>query len=55
MTDPETDTHTPAPPTPETTEAVPGTAPRERPTPEGDGLNPTRYGDWEQNGRCIDF
>lgn len=36
-------------------EPAPGTAPRERATPEGDGLNPTRYGDWEQNGRCIDF
>lgn len=33
----------------------PGTDPRERATPEGDGLNPTRYGDWEKNGRCIDF
>ena len=20
-----------------------------------DGPNPTRYGDWEKNGRCIDF
>jgi len=20
-----------------------------------DGLEPTRYGDWERNGRCIDF
>jgi hypothetical protein len=30
-------------------------APRERATPEGDGLDPTRYGDWEKNGRCIDF
>lgn len=19
------------------------------------GLDPTRYGDWEKNGRCIDF
>jgi len=19
------------------------------------GLNPTRYGDWERNGRCVDF
>lgn len=19
------------------------------------GPNPTRYGDWEKNGRCIDF
>lgn len=42
-------------------EAVPQPAParddrkRERPTPEGDGLDPTRYGDWEKNGRCIDF
>ena len=33
----------------------PAPAPRERPTPEGDGLDPTRYGDWEKNGRCIDF
>jgi len=35
--------------------SVPASAPRERPTPEGDGLDPTRYGDWEKNGRCIDF
>jgi hypothetical protein len=34
---------------------APASAPRERPTPEGDGLDPTRYGDWEKNGRCIDF
>lgn len=20
-----------------------------------DGLEPTRFGDWEKNGRCIDF
>jgi len=20
-----------------------------------EGLEPTRYGDWEKNGRCIDF
>ena len=32
------------------------------PAPEPDaeyggrgGLEPTRYGDWEKNGRCIDF
>ncbi|HEX7325098.1 MAG TPA: DUF1674 domain-containing protein [Rhodanobacteraceae bacterium] len=50
------DTHvTPQPdPTP-APEAEPGHAPRERPTPEGDGLDPTRYLDWEKNGRCIDF
>lgn len=32
--------------------------PRE-PVPEiggrSDGSDPTRYGDWEKNGRCIDF
>lgn len=28
-----------------------------RPTEIGGrgGLEPTRYGDWEKNGRCIDF
>ncbi|HET6552380.1 MAG TPA: DUF1674 domain-containing protein [Dyella sp.] len=32
--------------------AVPATerTPMERPAPD-----PTRYGDWEKNGRCIDF
>lgn len=45
--------NTPAPGT--QSEATPGTAPRERATPEGDQLDPTRYGDWEKNGRCIDF
>lgn len=29
------------------------------PVPEiggrADGTDPTRYGDWEKNGRCIDF
>jgi hypothetical protein len=35
--------------------APPASAPRERPTPEGDALDPTRYGDWEKNGRCMDF
>lgn len=32
----------------------------ERPSPvrgpdQGKRLDPTRYGDWEKNGRCIDF
>lgn len=29
----------------------------DRPTEVGgrDGPDPTRYGDWEKNGRCIDF
>lgn len=35
--------------------AAVGHAKRDRPTPEGDDLDPTRYGDWEMNGRCIDF
>jgi hypothetical protein len=29
---------------------VPDKATAERPAPD-----PTRYGDWEKNGRCIDF
>ena len=31
--------------------------PREIPREIGgrDGPEPTRYGDWEKNGRCIDF
>ncbi|MDG2537634.1 DUF1674 domain-containing protein [Dyella jiangningensis] len=35
-----------------TVPAVPATekTPAERPAPD-----PTRYGDWEKNGRCIDF
>ncbi len=33
------------------------TEPEERPTEIGGrgGLDPTRYGDWEKAGRCIDF
>ena len=46
---------TPAPESAPAPEALPGTAVRERATPQGDGLDPTRYGDWEMNGRCIDF
>lgn len=30
------------------------TAPREL-GGRKDGTEPTRYGDWEKNGRCIDF
>jgi uncharacterized protein DUF1674 len=29
---------------------VPDKSPAEPPVPD-----PTRYGDWEKNGRCIDF
>ena len=28
---------------------------REPPTAKRDDLDPTRYGDWSKNGRCIDF
>ncbi|TWI11685.1 DUF1674 domain-containing protein [Aerolutibacter ruishenii] len=39
--------------TPDTTQDTP------RPTPVEhggrEGLDPVRYGDWEKNGRCIDF
>ncbi|MDM7572389.1 DUF1674 domain-containing protein [Xanthomonas fragariae] len=34
-------------------------APEKQPLPKEiggrDGPEPTRYGDWEKNGRCIDF
>jgi len=33
-------------------------APKPAPTPEiggRKGLDPTRYGDWEKDGRCVDF
>jgi len=45
---------------------APADAGRDRPSPDRDerpveiggrtkGLEPTRYGDWEKEGRCIDF
>ncbi len=40
---------------------VPDTAPKDTATKVQEiggrkkGLDPTRYGDWEKNGRCIDF
>lgn len=43
------------------TEAGQDPAPAATPTPAPreiggrDGPDPTRYGDWEKNGRCIDF
>ncbi|MEO7065948.1 MAG: DUF1674 domain-containing protein [Rhodanobacter sp.] len=56
---------TPSTTTP-TTESVPTEVPAvpAKPTPqkekvvlarEPSTLDPTRYGDWEKNGRCIDF
>jgi hypothetical protein len=50
---------------PEPAEAtVPNPEPASQPAPTPapaieiggrEGLEPTRYGDWEKNGRCIDF
>lgn len=37
---------------------VPGMRPGSSKMDTADGqepLDPTRYGDWEKNGRCIDF
>ena len=42
---------TPASPEPETQQ--PPSSPEEIGGPKG--LEPTRYGDWERRGRCIDF
>jgi len=52
-----------APPT-DTAQAKPGPQPEKRPADETSqpqekggpkGPEPTRYGDWENNGRCTDF
>ena len=53
------------PPTPEPApDAMPDARPAAPATPAPDpaieiggrgGPDPTRYGDWEKNGRCIDF
>jgi hypothetical protein len=55
----------PASTTPEPPPASPGTEPAPKPkVPEATkgpeiggrkGLDPTRYGDWEKDGRCVDF
>lgn len=40
----------------ETAASVPPAAsPRPREIGGRDGPEPTRYGDWERNGRCVDF
>ena len=42
---------------PASTSAAPEGQKEERPKEIGgrDGPDPTRYGDWEKDGRCIDF
>ena len=47
-------------PTPQPTEATrPASAPPAQPLPREiggrEGPEPTRFGDWEKAGRCIDF
>ena len=43
----------------ESEQAAPGTQPTKQPVPVEiggrKGPDPTRFGDWEKNGRCIDF
>lgn len=39
--------------TPAKSDDAPPAKPKEHGGPKG--LEPTRYGDWEKNGRCIDF
>jgi len=58
MSDTQTTTETPHPlPTAERTETMPKPQPAKMPKEIGGpaGPEPTRYGDWEQKGRCTDF
>ena len=51
-------TATPDPPSTQVPPADPGARTSPPPTPEiggPKGPEPTRYGDWERKGRCIDF
>jgi len=49
--------HQPAQAVPTKAPTVPTTASKPMPKEIGGrgGLEPTRYGDWEKDGRCIDF
>ncbi|MEO7937473.1 MAG: DUF1674 domain-containing protein, partial [Burkholderiaceae bacterium] len=51
----EKSTDLPAPETVPVAEVLPVQPPGQPATPHADGVDPTRYGDWEKNGRCIDF
>lgn len=60
MTDAATATRTPSPTSSVNSESTDvGSVPEPPETSEEfggrDGPDPTRYGDWEKNGRCIDF
>jgi hypothetical protein len=55
---PKTEGKTPQDRTPESTADDAPQEPRTKPAKEiggRDGLDPTRYGDWEKNGRAVDF
>ncbi len=58
-TDPTRATHDQDAAPPAAVEQGPRAALTPAPAPEfggrKDGLDPTRYGDWEKDGRCIDF
>jgi len=47
----------PAPSAGESAQAEPQPAPKKKVPEIGGppGPEPTRYGDWERNGRCVDF
>ncbi len=45
----------PSEPTPPAAGEGTGTAAVQKEIGGRDGPEPTRYGDWEKNGRCIDF
>lgn len=50
-TNPETDPNV----QPDTGEQIPGGEVEPKEIGGRGGLDPVRYGDWEKNGRCIDF
>jgi hypothetical protein len=58
MNAPEKDKPTSETPAPESGEAPSGGGKADKPVPEiggRKGPDPTRFGDWEKDGRCIDF
>jgi hypothetical protein len=46
---------TPPIPEPDPETPKPEPAPAQKEIGGRDGPEPTRYGDWEKNGRCVDF
>ena len=54
MTDPKQPEPEEKPPL-DPTEKPPVAEPGPAPAPEKLRLEPTRYGDWELNGKCVDF